>query len=87
MEGPAKATDAEKITYYDTFISYCGTCKLDSAASTVTHYPPVAWTPGYVGSTQPRPFKLGDNRLIITVTQGTENTGIAKRVLVWERAK
>lgn len=84
---PAKATDAEKISYYDTFISYCGTFRLDSAASTVTHYPSVAWTPGYVGSTQPRPFKLGDNHLIITVTQGMENTGIAKRVLVWERAK
>ena len=36
---PAKPTDAEKIAYYDTFIAYCGTFKLDSATSTVTHYP------------------------------------------------
>jgi hypothetical protein len=83
----AKATDAEKIAYYDTFIAYCGTYKLDSAASTVTHYPAVAWTPAYVGSTQTRPFKLEGNRLIITVTQGMANLGIQKRVLVWERAK
>ena len=73
--------------YYDTFIAYCGTYKLDSTASTVTHYPSVAWRPAYVGSTQPRPFKLEGNRLIITVTEGMANLGIQKRVLVWERAK
>ncbi len=83
---PAKPTDAEKITYYDTFIAYCGTFKLDSANSTVTHYPTVAWTPAYVGSTQPRPFRLEDNRLIITVTGGMADEGIQKRVLVWQRA-
>jgi hypothetical protein len=33
---PAKATDAEKIAYYDSFLAYCGTFKLDSATSTVT---------------------------------------------------
>ena len=26
--------------------------------STVTHYPEIAWEPAYVGSTQPRPFRL-----------------------------
>jgi hypothetical protein len=84
---PAKPTDAEKIAYYDTFIAYCGTFKLDGATSTVTHYPSVAWTPAYVGSTQPRPFRLEGNRLIITVTRGISDTAIQKRVLVWERAK
>lgn len=84
---PAKPTDAEKILYYDSFIAYCGTFKLDSATSTVTHYPSVAWTPAYVGSTQPRPFRLGGNRLIITVTRGMSDEGIAKRVLLWERAQ
>lgn len=82
---PEKATDAEKIVYYDSFVAYCGTYKLDGEHSTVTHYPEVAWTPAYVGSTQLRPFKIEDNRLIITVTGPTRN--ISKRVLVWERAK
>ena len=81
----ARATDAEKIAYYDTFIAYCGTFQLDSATSTVTHYPSVAWSPAFVGSTQPRPFKLEGNRLVITVTGGMGE--IQKRVLVWERAK
>jgi Lipocalin-like domain len=83
----AKPTDAEKIAYYDTFIAYCGTFKLDSATSTVTHYPSIAWTPAYVGSTQARPFRVEGNQLIITVTDGMSDEGIAKRVLVWERAK
>jgi hypothetical protein len=84
---PARPTEAEKIAYYDTLIAYCGTFKLDSANSTLTHYPSVAWTPGYVGSTQPRPFRLEGNRLIITVTRGLNDPAIQKRVLVWERAK
>jgi len=83
----AKATDAEKIAYYDSFIAYCGAFKLDSATSTVTHFPEIAWTPSYVGSTQPRPFRLEGNRLIITATRGLANPEIQKRVLVWERAK
>ena len=83
----AKPTDAEKIAYYDTLIAYCGSYKLDSATSTVTHYPEVAWTPAYVGSTQPRPFRLEGNRLIITVSRGISDPSIQKRVLMWERAK
>jgi hypothetical protein len=82
---PAQATDAEKITYYDTFIAYCGTYELDAEHSVVTHYPTVAWTPAYVGSTQVRPFKIEGNRLIITV--GGVSPTIAKRVLVWERTR
>ena len=84
---PDKATDAEKIAYYDSFIAYCGTYKLDSASSTVTHFPEVAWTPSFVGSTQPRPFRLEGNRLIITATRGLLNPEMEKRVLVWERVK
>jgi Lipocalin-like domain len=55
---PATPSDAEKIAYYDSFFAYCGTYKLDSQKSVVTHYPTIAWTPEYVGSTQPRPFRL-----------------------------
>ena len=82
---PLKATDAEKITAFDTFIAYCGTYKLDIQNSTLTHYPEVAWLPAYVGSTQQRPFKLEGNRLTITVANPTAQA--AKRVLVWERVQ
>jgi hypothetical protein len=82
---PVKAADAEKVASFDTFIAYCGTYKLDSEHSTVTHYPEVAWMPSYVGSTQPRPFRLEGNRLIITAK--ISNPAVEKRTLVWERAK
>jgi len=84
---PGHATDAEKISYYDTFIAYCGSYRLDGATSSVTHYPEVAWTPSYVGSTQPRPFRLEGNRLIITATRGLSDPAIQKRTLIWERAR
>ena len=83
----ANPTNAEKIGYYDTLIAYCGSYQLDSTNSTVTHHPEVAWTPAYVGSTQPRPFKLEGNHLSITVTKGFTDPSIAKRVLVWQKAK
>jgi hypothetical protein len=84
---PNHATDAEKIAYHDTLIAYCGSYQLDSATSTVTHYPEIAWEPAYVGSTQPRPFRLEGDKLIITATAGMSDPAIKKRVLVWQRAK
>jgi len=83
----AKPTDAEKIAYYDTFVAYCGTYQLDSVASVVTHYPTIAWSPAYVGSTQPRPFRLEGDKLVITVTKGLRDPQMQKRVLVWQRAR
>ena len=66
-----------------------GAVRTNSTAlsSTVTHFPELAWTPSYVGSTQPRPFRLEGNRLIITATHGPVDPEIQKRVLVWERPK
>ena len=84
---PAKATDAQKVAYYASFIAYCGTFKLDAQNSTVYHYPTVAWTPSYVGSTQPRPFRLEGDKLIITATKGLPDPKMEKLVLVWQRAQ
>jgi hypothetical protein len=84
---PAKADNSEKIKYFDTLVAYCGTYKLDTATSTVTHYPEVAWSPAYVGSTQLRPFRLQDDKLIITATKGLSDPNLKQRVLTWQRAK
>lgn len=80
----SKPTDPEKIEYYDTLVAYCGTYKLDPVKSVVTHYPTIAWMPAYVGSTQPRPFRIEADHLIITTK--VLDPAIEKRVLVWERA-
>jgi len=81
------ATQAEKLAHYESFIAYCGTYKLDPATSTLYHYPTVAWTPSYVGSTQPRPFRLDGDKLIITATHGLPDPNMEKLVLVWQRVK
>ena len=84
---PAKATDAQKITYYKSFIAYCGTFKLDAANSTLYHYPSIAVSPAYVGSTQVRAFHLQGDKLTITAKNGLPDPKMEKLVLVWQRAK
>jgi hypothetical protein len=84
-KNPDKPTDEEKISAFNGFLAYCGTYKLDAEHFTVTHYPEVAWTPPFVGSTQPRPFRIEGKRLIITPANPEPN--VAKRVLTWERAE
>jgi hypothetical protein len=81
---PRNPTEQEKAEAFDGFIAYCGTYDLDAAQTIVTHHPDVAWMPPWVGSTQPRPFHLQGDRLIIT--PATQDPNITKRVLTWERA-
>lgn len=86
---PDNPTNEEKLAAFQGFIAYCGKYKLDAEHSTVTHYPSVAWMPPYVGSTQPRPFRIDGKRLIITPAMDSilRNEGVAKRVLTWERTE
>jgi len=84
---PAKPTDAEKIACFDTFIAYCGTYKVDCEKSVVYHYPTIAWSPAFVGTTQARPFRLEGDKLIITVSENLDYPGMERRVLTWKRAR
>ncbi len=83
----ANPTDAEKSAYYDSFVAYGGTFKVDPESSVVSHYPTVAWWPAFVGTTQARPFRLQGDKLIITVTEDLWDPRLEKRVLVWRRVK
>jgi len=86
-EDLTKATDAEKIAHSQSFSAYCGTLRLDPENSTMYHYPSVALSPSFVGSTQPRPFRMEGDKLIITMTKGLRDPKMEKLVLVWQRAK
>ena len=81
----AHPTEKEKADAYDGFIGYCGTYDFNADETTVTHHPDVAMVPPYVGTLQPRPFRLVGDRLIITVT--TPDQKVVKHVLTWERAR
>ncbi len=82
-----RPTNAEKIAYFDTFVAYCGTFKVDPEKSIVYHYPAVAWTPAFLATNQARPFRLEGDKLIITVTENLGDPSMEKRVLLWQRAK
>jgi len=82
---PVKATDSEKIASYDSFLSYCGTYKVDGEQSTVTHYPEVSSRPSYVGSAQVRLLRLMGNRLILIAAN--TDPGVQTRMLTWERTQ
>jgi Lipocalin-like domain len=80
---PQHPTSNEKLATYDSMLSYCGTYKLDSEHSTLTHHPSVAWSSTFLGIAQPRPFRIVGNRLIIN----PPNPGpdVTNWVLTWER--
>jgi hypothetical protein len=80
---PGQPTSEEKLAAFDGFFAYCGTYKLDAERSTITYYPKVAWIPPYVGSTQPRPFRMEGKRLILM--PASTDPGVVKTVVTWER--
>ena len=82
---PKNPSEKDKAAAFDGFLGYCGTYDLNAAETTVTHHPDVAWMPSWVGTPQPRPFRLTGNRLIITPADFDPNS--TKYVLTWERAK
>jgi len=86
-KNPAKPTNTEKALYYDSFVAYSGTFRVDWEKSIVYHYPAIAWSPAFLASVQVRPFRLEGDRLIITVTENLGDPRLEKRVLVWQRAK
>jgi len=51
-------TAAEAASALDGFNSYCGTFEVREKERTMIHRPETAWSPGWVGSEQTRPYHL-----------------------------
>ena len=79
-----KPTDQERISAIDGFIAYCGTYEVDEVRHVMVHRPDVAWTPNYLGTTQERPYRFENGRLIYS---GKDMDRRAIYTLVWERVK
>jgi len=60
-----KGTDAEVRAAYDGYAAYFGTYRVDEVNSIVTHVVEGSLKPSYIGTDQPRPFKLDGDVLII----------------------
>ncbi len=67
--------DSERVRAYNTYLSYCGTYRVES--NTVTHHVKAALIPSWTSSEQPRTFKFDHGRLIIEA---------GNQKLTWERA-
>lgn len=81
----AGATPEEKIAAADSFISYCGSYKLE--AQKVVHHVHVSFFPNWVGIDQVRFVELMGDRLTLSTppipVYGVEQVGY----LVWERVE
>ncbi|MBD2097360.1 lipocalin-like domain-containing protein [Trichocoleus sp. FACHB-591] len=79
----AGATPEEKIAAADSFISYCGSYKLEDHK--VVHHVNVSFFPNWVGTNQVRFVELAGDRLTLStppmVVYGIEQVGY----LIWER--
>jgi len=78
-------TDADKVTFYNALVAYCGTYTVQG--STVTHHVIAAYRPDWVGSDQVRHVQLHGNTLTIK-TAPVILAATGKKVvatLIWER--
>ena len=66
------------------FTSYCGTFEVREKDRTIIHRPQTAWSPGWVGSEQLRPYHLLDqNRFFFRGEEIAEQKDGTKARVVW----
>jgi Lipocalin-like domain len=80
----SRPTDAEKVSAFDGFSSYCGEYEVDENAAVVYHSPKTAWKPGWVGTKQQRPFTLGGD-ILTFAGKITSEPGVESYVIVWRK--
>jgi hypothetical protein len=77
-------TDAEKISAFDGFSSYCGPYEVNEAEGVVYHLPKTASFPEYVGTRQRRPVTLrGD--VLTFADKVNDEPGVESYVIVWRK--
>jgi hypothetical protein len=79
-------TDAEKISAFDGFSSYCGQYEVNENESVVYHLPKTALHPGFVGTRQRRPATLrGD--VLTFADKVSDEPGVDNYVIVWRKVR
>jgi hypothetical protein len=77
-------TDAEKISAFDGFSSYCGQYEVNESEAVVYHLPKTASFPGFVGTRQRRPATLrGD--VLTFADKVNDEPGVESYVIVWRK--
>ena len=81
-----KPTDAEKISAFDGFTSYCGKYEVNESEGAVYHLPETAWMPAFVGTKQQRPYTLrGD--VLTFAGKATDEPSVESYVIVWRKVR
>lgn len=69
--------DADRLTAYNTYLSYCGTYSYSIDDGLMIHHVKAGLIPSWVGNDQPRRFAFKDDQLLL---------GGASAQLIWKRA-
>ena len=81
---PQNPSDAEKASAIDGFVAYCGRYEIDEANKVMYHYPEVAWSPNYVGTKRPRPYKFKGDLLTFS-DKVTNEPGVESYSITWRK--
>ena len=92
VNGPARGTKEEKLSAFDTYLSYYGRYTLDLKAQTVTHHLQDSNEPSLRGVNNVRWFEFQDNDHLLLIPREDGKGGVidrkdAKFKLLWERIK
>ena len=79
-------TDAEKISAFDGFTSYCGKYEVNESERAVYHLPETAWMPAFVGTKQQRPYTLSVDVLTFA-GKATDQSAVESYVIVWRKVR
>ena len=77
-------TEAEKISAFEGFSSYCGKFEVNETESVVYHLPQTASWPAFVGSRQRRPFTLR-GELLTFADKISNEPGVESYLIVWRK--
>jgi hypothetical protein len=92
VKGPAGGTNEEKLSAFDTYLTYYGRYTLDLKAQTVTHHLKDSNEPNLRGVNNVRWFEFQDNDHLLLIPREDGKGGVidrkdAKFKLLWERIK
>lgn len=81
-----KPTMEERAVAGEGSFAYCGRYQIDTKASRILHLPEVATDPGWVGTTQIRPYKFEGDHLVLSDVE-SEKPGVVRWKIVWEKVR
>ena len=81
---PEHPTAVEAASALDGFTAYCGTFEIREKERTIIHHPETAWSPGWVGSVQTRPYHfVSQNRFFFQGEDEVDQKDGTKIVITW----